>query len=179
MPEPADLLARLDSCPLGIGGWKQFEDVGVDILKYLFVPPLAEPQIQARSFSGIDRRDAIFPNRNMAPDTYWGLLNIELKARMVLVEFKNYDIQELGKEEVDQTRNYLTKPMGRLAIICCRKEPAKEALLRRNHAYTQEGKVIIFVTEDKLREMMHMKERGDDPSRLVVEMVELFYSQHE
>jgi hypothetical protein len=179
MSDPADLLARLDACPLGVDGWRQFEDLGVDILKYLFVPPLAEPHIQARSFSGIDRRDAIFPNRNMTPDIFWGQLNIELNARMVLVEFKNYDAEELGKDEVDQARNYLTKLLGRLAIICCRKDPRKEAFLRRNQVYTQERKVILFVTEEKLKEMIHMKERGDDPSRLIMEMVELFYIQHE
>jgi len=179
VPEPAELLTRLETCPLGVDGWRQFEDLGVEILKYLFVPPLADPHIQTRSFSGIDRRDAIFPNRNMAADTFWGQLYIELKARMILIEFKNYDTQEIGKDEVDQTRNYLTNPMGKLAIICCRKEPSKEALLRRNHVYTQEGKVILFVTKDKLREMIHMKEREDDPGRLVVEMVELFYIQHE
>jgi len=179
MSEPADLLARLDSCPLGVKGWRLFEDLGVDVFKYLFVPPLAEPHIQARSFSGIDRRDAIFPNRNMTPDNFWGQLNIELNARMVLVEFKNYDAEELGKDEVDQTRNYLTKPLGRLAIICCRKSPEKDAFLRRNHVYTQEGKVILFLTEEMLREMIHMKERGDNPSRLIMEMIELFYIQHE
>jgi hypothetical protein len=39
--------------------------------------------------------------------------------------------------------------------------------------------VIIFITDEELREMVHMKERGDDPSRLIMELVELFYIQHE
>jgi hypothetical protein len=47
----------------------------------------------------------------------WDRLHRELQARMVLVEFKNYDAEDVGKDEVNQTRNYLTKPMGRLAII--------------------------------------------------------------
>ena len=32
---------------------------------------------------------------------------------MVLVEFKNYDSEEVGKDEVNQTRNYLTNPARR------------------------------------------------------------------
>lgn len=115
----------------------------------------------------------------MTTDTFWGQLNIELKARLVLVEFKNYDLHALGKDEVDQTRNYLTKPYGKLGLICCRQEPSKEALLRRNQVYTQEEKVILFITEKTLCEMLRMKERGEDPAKLIVEMIELFYMQHE
>ena len=175
----ADLLARLDGCPRGTAGWKEFEEVGIDIFRFLFVPPLAAPHIQPRSYSGIDRRDAIFPNWNMTADTFWGRLQLRHHAPMVLVEFKNYDKTELGKEEVDQTRNYLTKTIGRLGIVCCRKPPSEQALLRRNHAFTQEEKVILFVTEDELREMIYIKEREDDPALLITEMVELFYIQHE
>jgi hypothetical protein len=45
--------------------------------------------------------------------------------------------------------------------------------------YTQEDKMILFVTEENLCEMLRMKERGEDPARMIVEMVELFYMQHE
>ena len=62
-PEEA-LRVRLDAVPRGIPGWKQFENTVTDALTHLFVPPLADPIRQARSYSGIDRRDAIFPNRN-------------------------------------------------------------------------------------------------------------------
>jgi hypothetical protein len=78
------------------------------VLTRPFVPPLADPVPQARSYSGIDRRDAIFPNRNLGVPNHWGRLLHELEARMVLVELKNYDSQEVGKNEVNQTRNYLT-----------------------------------------------------------------------
>jgi hypothetical protein len=180
MPTQEELIIEtIQACPIGVPGWRAFEDAGITALSHLFVPPLAEPTIQPRSFSGIDRRDAVYPNRNLTAETFWGQLHIELKARLVLVEFKNYDIQELSKDEVDQTRNYLTKPFGKLALICCRREPSKAALLRRNQVYTQEDKVILFITEETLCEMLRMKERGEDPARLIVELVELFYMQHE
>lgn len=179
MPTPAELIATVQACPLGVPGWRAFEDAATAALTHLFVPPLSAPTIQARSFSGIDRRDAVYPNRNLTTDTFWGQLNIELKARLVLVEFKNYDLHALGKDEVDQTRNYLTKPYGKLGLICCRHDPSKEARLRRNQVYTQEEKVILFITEQTLCEMLRMKERGEDPAKLIVEMIELFYMQHE
>lgn len=178
MPTAAELLDRLDGCPSGLPGWRAYENVATDILAFLFVPPLSGPKPQARSFSGIDRRDAIFGNRNMTPDTIWGQLRIELDARMPLFEFKNFEA-DVGKDEVDQTRNYLTAALGRFAILCCRTRPSQQALLRRNHAFTQERKVILFLTDEDLREMLRMKESGSDPALFLMDLVELFYMQHE
>jgi hypothetical protein len=98
---------------------------------------------------------------------------------MVLFEFKNYDTQEIGKEETNQTRNYLTQPMGRLAIMCCSREPNRAAHITRNAIFSAEKKVILFVTKDHLSEMLSIKERGEDPSDLIMDLVERFYLQHE
>jgi len=170
---------RIDSCPAGLGGWKEFEEACIEALRFLFVPPLTEPIIQSRTYSGIDRRDVVFPNRNLDVSNNWGRLYRELGARMILIEFKNYDAEEIGKDETNQTRNYLTKPMGRLAIMCCNRLPNKEAHIKRNTIFSEEGKVILFLTKQHLIEMLFIKERGEDPSDLIMDMVERFYLQHE
>lgn len=170
---------KLEQCRPGRDGWKQFEDACIEALRYLFVPPLTEPIIQPRTYSGIDRRDAVFPNRNVDATNNWGHLYKELNCRMVLFEFKNYDLEEVGKDETNQTRNYLTLPMGRLAIMCCRSQPNNAAHIKRNSIFSEEGKVILFVTADQLIEMLFIKERGEDPSDLIMDMVERFYLQHE
>ncbi len=69
--------------------------------------------------------------------------------------------------------------MGRLAFLVCSKEPNDQARIRRNTIYTNDRKVILFLTKDHLREMLLMKERGEDPSDLIVDLIELFYIQHE
>lgn len=97
----------------------------------------------------------------------------------MLVEFKNYDRTGIGKDEVNQTRNYLTKPMGRLALICCNKMPDYDAHIKRNTVFSEEQKVVLFVTTDHLIEMLAIKERGEDPSDLLLDLLELFYLQHE
>jgi hypothetical protein len=173
------LRKRLERCPSGSPGWKEYEDACIDALKYLFVPPLAEPVIQPRTYSEIDRRDAVFPNRNLEANNNWGFLYKELGARLVLFEFKNYDREEIGKDETNQTRNYLTKPMGKLAIMCCNRTPNDAAHIKRNTIYSQDGTVILFMTTESLIEMLFIKERGEDPSDLIIDMVERFYLQHE
>ncbi|MFD4406302.1 hypothetical protein ACFWPH_26435 [Nocardia sp. NPDC058499] len=170
---------RLDACPPGPSGWREYEDVGVEVLKYLLVPPLSRPLIQAKTLSGIDRRDAIFPNRITDSGTPWGLLYSELNARLILVEFKNYDRVEIGKEEVDQTRNYMKSTMGQLAIVCCNKPPSAAAMRRRNIVFSDERKVILFLTTAHMLEMIDMKERGEDPSEFIIDSYESFLIQHE
>jgi hypothetical protein len=179
MTEAQKLRQRLQECTPGRDGWKSYEDACIDTLCFLFVSPLTEPIIQARSFSGTDRRDAVFPNRNIEASNNWGHLYKELQARMVLFEFKNYDTDEMGKEETNQTRNYLTQPMGRLVIMCCSRLPNHAAHIKRNTIFSEEGNVILFVTTEHLVEMLFIKERGEDPSDLIMDMVERFYLQHE
>ena len=98
---------------------------------------------------------------------------------MVLFEFKNYDTEEVGKDETNQTRNYLTPPLGRLAIMCCSRAPNEAAHIKRNTIFSEEKKVILFMTTEHLIEMLAIKERGEDPSDLIVDMLERFYLQHE
>ena len=185
MSQVNTFIQQLDACPLGTAGWSQFETLCTGILKFLFVPPLNEPTRQARTYSGVNRMDAIFPNRNItsnddAAAKNWHHLFLELTARMVLFEFKNYDITEIGHEEVNQTRNYLTEPMGKLAIMVCSKLPNDSAHRQRNTVYsTPEKKVILFITKEHLKEMLAMKDRGEQPSDLIVDLIEKFYIQHE
>jgi len=98
---------------------------------------------------------------------------------MILFEFKNYDATEIGHEEVIQTDNYLTEPMGKLAVMICSKIPDDGAHIQRNTIYSRHRKVILFLTKDHLKEMLFIKERGEDPSDLIVDLVEKFYLQHE
>lgn len=173
------LREKLSLCPPGEPGWQAFEEVALATLCYLFVPPLVHPKAQARSLSGLDRRDAIFSNRVTDTSTAWGLLRHDHDARLIPVDFKNYDREDIGKGETDQIRNYLKESMGRLAIICCNKSPVRTAYQRRNSIFSQEKKIILFITTADLREMLDMKDRGDDPSEFIVDCVDQFLIQHE
>jgi hypothetical protein len=69
--------------------------------------------------------------------------------------------------------------MGKLAIICSNKLPNEQAHIKRNTIYSDDGVVILFLIKEKLIEMLHIKERGEDPSVLIMDEIELFYIQHE
>ena len=174
------LVQRLQACPPGTVGWREFELACTDALTYLFVPPLQPPRIQARTYSQVDRRDAIFPNREFDDASNWGRMHQELGARLIPFEFKNYDSSDITKDEVTQTAHYLKiGTMGRLAIMCCSKQPDVAAHRTRNTIFSEEKKVILFLSVDQLVEMLYIKERGEDPSDLLLDLIEDFYIQHE
>jgi hypothetical protein len=55
----------------------------------------------------------------------------------------------------------------------------KPLIIKRNTIYSQEKKVILFLTKSHLKEMLLIKERGEDPSDLIIHLIEAFYLQHE
>ena len=184
MSREADLAMALDACPVGMAGWRQFEKICTEILEYLFTPPLGKPIEQAHTYSGVNRRDVVFPNRmieegHTPAEKNWHLLYKEHDSRLVLFEFKNYDATEIGHEEINQTANYLTKTIGRLGIVVGSKLPNDSAHHQRNTINTNDHKEILFLTKVHLKEMLDMKARGDEPSNLIVDLEELFYVQHE
>ncbi len=170
-----DFVNRLECCPAGQKGWRTFEDLCVDILIHLFVPPLSAPRVQSSSTSCTDRRDAIFPNRNLSDITPWGFLFHDLKARMILFDFKNYHSKEIGKDQVDQIAAYMREPWGQLALAVCSKEPSPSARVRQRALLDRKGTVIVLLTKEQLKEMLYIKERGDDPARLILDLIEDLY----
>ena len=63
--------------------------------------------------------------------------------------------------------------------MICSKVPDNGAHIQRNTIFSRHGKVILFLTKEHLKEMLFIKERGEDPSDLIVDLVEKFYLQHE
>ncbi|WP_411739857.1 hypothetical protein [Peribacillus sp. S4] len=179
MTTAIELVEKLNECPPGHSHWNDFEEICTEILTFLFVPPLRNPHTQAKTYSGIDRRDAVFPNWEDQGDSTWAKIRRELNAKLILFEFKNYDTSDVGKEEILQTKNYIREAMGKLGIICSTKLPNKAAHIKRNTIYSQDGTVILFITTEKLVEMLYIKERGENPADLIMDEIDKFYLQHE
>lgn len=177
--EVQELVERINTCPVGHAGWHEFEDACIAILIHLFVPPLTRPRLQARTLSGAERRDAIFPNRNFDLSNIWGQIGHELNARFILFEFKNHDKQSITTRDVNQAKDYLTPNMGNLGIICSTRPPSKNARRLRNSIYSRERKMVLFLSKEQLIEMLFAKERGEDPAGLIMDMVEDFLLQHD
>lgn len=168
------LIKRLDSCPEGKDGWKTYEDICLEILSYLFVPPLGEPKVQSRRESGIDIRDAIFPNRNNNEN--WKFIRDDYDAKYIVFEFKNYSENgsEIDKQVLLQIDDYLKRTIGRFGIICSKKSPNKSGLEKRKDVYIENNKLILFLNNEDLKEMLLRKHKKMDPSDVIIDLIDDF-----
>ena len=170
------LSSELKDCPEGKEGWKDYENICINILNYLFVPPLKKPKIQSRTESGLDIRDALYPNRCDHPD--WQFVRSDYDAKYVLVEFKNYSTNkegsEIDKEVVNQVRNYLKQTIGRIALVCSKKKPNRSGIEAQKQAYIEDKKLILFINNEQLIEMLMRKYRNEEPSDIILDLIDEF-----
>jgi hypothetical protein len=166
------LLEALSACPPGRAHAARFESTCVDVLDYLFVPPLGTLVSPSRRSDGHDIRDAVLPNT--APDYFWRTLRQELGARYVIAEFKNYS-RPVAKDQVHQLRLYLArKGLGRFGLLLSRLPPSTSALQARADAYSDQNTLIVFVDDALLREMIQLRRQGKDPAAVLQRLKEGF-----
>ncbi len=169
-----DLIKELDNCKEGVSGWQDYENIGIKIFSYLFVPPLSAPKIQSRRESGIDIRDAIFPNRSINEN--WKFIREDYEAKYVVVEFKNYSLDgsDIDKHVVLQIDDYLKKTIGRFGIICSTKAPNQSGLEKRKDIFIEHNKLILFVNNLHLKDMLLRKYKKLDPSDVIIDLIDDF-----
>lgn len=169
------LIKELETCPKGITGWRQYEDICVQIINHLFVPPLNEPKIQSRRENNIDIRDAIYPNRTFEDN--WRFIRESYEAKYIVFEFKNYDENglEIDKSVVLQINDYLKKQtIGKFGVICSPKAPVISAIEKRKDVFIETGKLILFVNNDHLKEMILRKYKKLNPFDILNDLIDDF-----
>lgn len=170
------MISNLKDCPEGKEGWKDYENICIEILNYLFVPPLKKPRIQSRTESGLDIRDALYPNRCDHID--WQIIRSDYDAKYILVEFKNYSTNkegsEIDKEVVYQAKNYLKKTIGRIAFICSKKKPNGSGIEAQKQAFIEDNKLILFLNNEHLIEMLMRKYRTEEPLDIITDLIDEF-----
>jgi len=171
-----NLISKLKDCPEGKKGWKDYENICIEILNYLFVPPLKEPRIQSRTESGLDVRDALYPNRSNHPN--WQFIRGDYDAKYIVFEFKNYsttdDTSGIDKIVVNQVRNYLKQTIGKIGFVCSKKHPNSSGLQEQREAFVEDKKLILFLNNEHLIEMLMKKYRKEEPSDIIVELIDEF-----
>lgn len=175
-PTQMALMDRLSSCHAGKESWREYEDICTSILTECFVPPLKAPRPQARTWTGLERRDALFSLRGI--EGGWQQIRDEFGSNFMLCEFKNYS-DRFGKDEVNQTRNYLKQTIGRLGIIFSRNGPDTGARKMRNSVFAEEKKVILFFEDEQLKELLRFKCANQQPLDLIQDAIDDFYISYE
>jgi len=164
-----DLVERLSLCPQGREHWVVFQKLCKDILTYLFVPPLSEPIVESRTGTGHQRRDLIFPIPYDAAG-FWALIRSRYYAEALIVDCKNYS-NPIGQDEITHISRYLGKEgLGLFAIVISRLPPAKSAIKEILRLWRNEGKLIVCLCDDDFKKMIELKEKGQEPEKVIDEI---------
>ncbi|MBI6899496.1 restriction endonuclease [Pseudomonas putida] len=167
-----ELCNELRSIKKGKAAWAKYEKVCEKILKYLFPNDLHGWHSQMRTDDGLNRFDYICRVR---PTTeFWKFVIDHLDSRYVLFEFKNYT-QEIKQGQILTTEKYLLeRGLRRMAIIMTRLGADEHAIAMTQGAMREHGKLMLIVDDEKICKMLHMKERGEDPTDCLFEIADNF-----
>jgi Restriction endonuclease len=167
-----ELCKQLKEVRHGKVGWKDHERVCESILRYLFPNDLQGWHKQKRTDDGLNRFDficRIHPTRE-----FWKFLINHLNSRYVLFEFKNYS-GKIKQGQILTTEKYLLeRGLRRVAIILSRSGADQHAIAMTQGAMREHGKLLLILNDENLCDMLHMKERGADPTDCLFDLADNF-----
>lgn len=167
-----ELCQELKSIKRGKKEWAQYERACASILKYLFPNDLHGWHSQKRTDDGLNRFD--FVCRVRPTTEFWKFVIDHLDSRYVLFEFKNYS-GRIKQGQILTTEKYLLeRGLRRMAFILTRAGAEPQAIAMTQGAMREQGKLMLIINDDQVCEMLHMKERGEDPTDYLFELADNF-----
>jgi len=167
------LASGLRGLPAGRTHWREFETLGTRALTDIFSPQLGAPEVQSRTDDGLDIIDAIFPVRGTAPP--WSIVRSEYRSRLAVAEFKNY-VDAIGQRQVESIAQYLWhKAFRSFGLLLSRNGYDDSASLARRRAWLEADRLIVFLRDDDLIDMMRLREQGEEPFQVIDTQLEDFF----
>lgn len=168
----SELCRELKGTKKGKISWAQYEKTCEKILKYLFLNDLHGWHPQKRTDDGLNRYDYVCRVR---PTTeFWKFVIDHLDSRYILFEFKNYS-GKIKQGQILTTEKYLLeRGLRRVAIIMTRTGAEAHAIAMTQGAMREHGKLMLILDDEKVCKMLHMKERGEDPTDYLFEIADDF-----
>jgi hypothetical protein len=170
--EAALLKKKLSEIPPGPVDAPKYQHLVLEILNFLFNPELIDGELEVRTIDGTERRDLIFTNDS--DSTFWAYARLEHSALYVMFEAKN--TQSIGPAALNQTATYLGDRLGRLGFIVTRFPPEGAALRKAFSVYNDSSprKIILFLSDQDLFDLLALKGSGKDPTRQVQKIYRKF-----
>lgn len=173
-PSPATtLLEDLAALPGGREHSRDYEELAVRMFNFALCPPLGTPAIQARSEDGLDVRDAMYPI--FAGREFWSWLRGSCGAWFVVVECKNL-LEGPGQKDVESLQQYLYRgAMRSFGILVSRHVASEAAKKARRRSWQEFGKLIVFVDDALLGDLVRARDSGEHPEHLLqLQLLEFF-----
>jgi hypothetical protein len=150
------LLENLSSLPKGDATASEYEDLVGDVIKLCFFYSLSNVEPRVRDGEGRVIRDWITANR--APSGFWETVRLRYDATQVIWECKNY--ADLGPDAFHQCTYYMTKEIGRFAVLCFRGEMKDHYYGHIKRVAHQTNGILLLLTDRDLKVFIRQAKHG-------------------
>lgn len=145
----------LNNITPGKENWSKYQSLIVDILEFLFCPPLEAPEVELSDRDKRNRRDIIFENG--ANDGFWRVVRDVYQGHYIVVDAKNYTAP-LNKKPIIEIAHYL-KPYGcgMFALIISRNGLSAAGKHATKEQWIGNKKLIVSLSDNEILTMLELK----------------------
>ena len=156
-----ELKNKLGKIVPGEENYRKYEDVCIEILQYVFGDYLTLWKKQQRSNQDLYRFDLYCKIKYGVNEEFFDTIKTFFGTKYVIFEFKNY-VAPITQKEVYTTEKYLyEKALRKVAIVLSRKGPEENALVAARGCLRENGKLILFLSDNDLYELIDAKDRKE------------------
>lgn len=160
-PEHLSLKERLRRIKPGKEEYQQYEELCVEILKYVMGDYLTLWNVQEKTDNGMYRFDLCCKIKNGVDEDFFNTVRQYFNTKYIVFEFKNYNDQ-ITQKEIYTTEKYLyEKALRRVAVIISRKGASDSALAAARGSLRETGKLILCLSDDDLMDLIDMKDKNE------------------
>lgn len=166
------LAERLRRLAAGRPEATQYEELSIEILKFLFGSDLVGWNAQNRTDDGLNRLDCIC--RVKPTHEFWRFIIEDLGSRYVVFEFKNYQ-DPISQGQVLTTEKYLLAPaLRKVAFILTRNGADEGARKMAKGAMREHGKLMLILDDQSVIDMLEKRDSGVDPTDIMFDRADEF-----
>lgn len=159
-----DLQERLRIINPGKEEATKYEEVCVDIVKFLFSEHIQFYKEQKKSNAGLYRFDFCGKIKHGNISEFFETIQRFFNTKYVIFEFKNYK-EEITQKEIYTTEKYLyEKALRKVAIIISRKGSDESAKKAARGSLRELGKLIVCLSDEDVNKLIDMKINKEDPA---------------
>lgn len=166
------LAGRLKALAAGRDDATRYEQLSIEILKFLFGRDLVGWKAQNTTDDRLNRLDCVC--RAKPTHEFWRFVIEDLGSRYVVFEFKNYQ-DPISQGQVLTTEKYLLAPaLRKVAFILTRHGADEGARKMAKGAMREHGKLMLVLDDQAVIDMLEKRDNGVDPTDILFDMADEF-----
>lgn len=158
-PECNRLKEKLERIKPGKEQYQEYQDLCVEILKYVLGDYLTLWDIQEKTDGGMYRFDLCCKIKDGVNEDFFNTVRQYFGTKYIVFEFKNYTDQ-ITQKEIYTTEKYLyEKALRKVAVIISRRGPSESALAAARGSFRENGKLILCLSDKDIMDLIDIKEK--------------------